>query len=79
MSNLEKFLDIISKILLLDIDQINDNQSRKLIEEWDSLSHLVLISEIESTFNITLSDDEVVDMQNIGDLKNIMKNHNVLL
>jgi len=63
------FEDIICKILSLEKDQIGDNISRKDLEEWDSLTHLALVSELEQTFDIILSDDEVVEIETIGDIR----------
>jgi acyl carrier protein len=75
---MEQLIEIVSKILLIDKPLIHDNMSRKNVEEWDSLSHLMLISEIESAFKITMSDDAIMSMQTIGDLKKILKESGVL-
>lgn len=66
------FEDIISKILLLENDQIIDNVSREDLEEWDSMTHLALVSELEQVFNIILSDDDVTEIKTIGDIKRIL-------
>jgi acyl carrier protein len=71
------FEDIISKILLLDVTQIRDGFSRDDIEEWDSMSHLVLISDLEQAFNIILSDDEVADIKTILDVKKALFKHGI--
>ena len=77
MNNNAVLIDIICKILLLEENQISDTLARDDVEEWDSMSHLVLISECENTFNVSFSDDEVVEMQTIGDLKQTLTNHNI--
>lgn len=79
LNNLEVFNDIVSKILLLDKKNINNKLSRKDVEEWDSLSHLVLLSECEKAFDFTFSDEDIVEIQTIGDLKNIIRNNAVLI
>jgi len=68
----EIFNDIIGKILLLESHQIRDDFSRNDIEDWDSMTHLVLVSEIEQAFDIILSDDDIVEIENIGDFKKIL-------
>jgi acyl carrier protein len=79
LNNDEVLTDIICKILLLEETQISDTLAREDIEEWDSMSHLVLVSECENTFNVSFSDDEVVEIQTIGDLKQTLTNHNINL
>ena len=36
------------------------------ITEWDSLSHLRLVSDIEATFGIMLETDDVIDMSSFA-------------
>ena len=69
----EKLLDILSKIFLLDVDKIPDDLRRKDFEPWDSMNHLILVSEIENEFEIFFEDEEVVDMWTVGDIKKILR------
>ncbi|MFW9904538.1 MAG: acyl carrier protein [Candidatus Thorarchaeota archaeon] len=63
------FEDIISKILLLENEQIKDDISRDELELWDSMTHLALVSELEQAFDIILSDEDVTEIKTIGDIK----------
>ncbi|MHA1959308.1 MAG: acyl carrier protein [Candidatus Thorarchaeota archaeon] len=73
MTDVDKQIDeIVSLILLLDKEEISDELRRKDYEPWDSMAHLLLVSEVESRFNIFLDDDEVVDIWTVGDLKKIL-------
>ena len=70
MTSAEKSLrEIVAKVLLLQESQVSDDISRKDSEAWDSLAHLMLINEIEATFEVSFSDDDIVEINNIGDLK----------
>ncbi|MFX0170637.1 MAG: acyl carrier protein [Candidatus Hodarchaeota archaeon] len=73
----ETFKDIISKILLLEAHQIRDDLSRDDNEDWDSMTHLVLVSEFEQAFGIVLSDDDIVEIETIGDFKKILIKYGV--
>ncbi|MFW9814158.1 MAG: acyl carrier protein [Candidatus Thorarchaeota archaeon] len=68
----DKLLDILSKVFLLDKDKITDDLRRKDFEPWDSMNHLILVSEIENEFEIFFEDEEVVDMWTVGDIKEIL-------
>lgn len=38
------------------------------IDEWDSLQHINLIAMLEREFNIEFDIDEIISMENVGDL-----------
>lgn len=42
--------------------------SAKDIEKWDSLRHIQLINEVETTFSIKFKLREIMSMNNVGDL-----------
>lgn len=71
------FEDIISKILLLENEQIKDNISRDDLELWDSMTHLALVSELEQAFDIILSDDDVTEIKTIGDIRKTLNKFNI--
>ncbi|MGY5860772.1 MAG: acyl carrier protein [Candidatus Thorarchaeota archaeon] len=64
--------EIISKVLLLDKNELTDDLKRGDYELWDSMAHLVLISEIENEFSIFFEDDEVVDIWTIADIRSLL-------
>ena len=68
----ERLMTIISQVLLLDIDDISDSLKRKEYEPWDSMAHLMLISEVENQFGIFFEDDEIVEIWTIADLKQVL-------
>jgi len=65
----DKLLEILSKVLLLEKEVIKDDLRRKDFEPWDSMAHLVIVSEIENEFEIFFDDEEVVDLWTVGDIK----------
>lgn len=42
------------------------------IEEWDSLTHITLISEVEDAFGIKFSMKDVLGMKNVGEMVEII-------
>ena len=71
------FSEIVSKILLIDESKIADDLKRADLESWDSMTHLILISELEQNFNITFNDDDIASIASIQDLKVALKKYNV--
>ena len=43
------------------------------IEEWDSLTHITLISEVEETFGVKFSMKDVLGMKNVGEMADIIE------
>ena len=70
---MEKFNQIVSKVFKFPEGNITDALSSKDIPEWDSLNYLLFIAEIESSFNISFSMDEVMGAKSLGDLRKIVE------
>lgn len=51
---------------------LTDDLTAADVDNWDSLSHMILISEIESTFSIKFKLKELNKMHNVGDLINFI-------
>ena len=47
---------------------LSDSTTADDIEDWDSLSHITLISEIEDAFGIKFSMKDVTDVKNVGEM-----------
>jgi len=73
----EKLYDIISKVFYVQISEINDESSPETIESWDSFNGLILVDELESSFNIKFSVSEIIDVKNVKDIKRHLNNHGV--
>ena len=43
------------------------------IEEWDSLTHITLISEVEETFGVKFSMKDELGMKNVGEMADIIE------
>lgn len=64
---------LVSEVLNLPINDVNDNLFRGKQEEWDSFNHLVLISEIERQLGVLFTLDEVASLQSYKELKACIK------
>lgn len=52
---------------------ITNETSAKDIAEWNSLNHVLLITEIENKFNVSFSLDEMISFTNVGDILACLK------
>ncbi len=63
-----KVQDIFCDILDNDNIQLTDASTAEDIEEWDSLTHIQLIKEIEKTFAIRFTSREILSWNNVGEM-----------
>jgi len=75
----EKLYSLISKILNVPINEINDESSPQTISSWTSFKGYVMLYELEQTFNVKFSIDEAMDVKNVVDIKRHLKNHGVTI
>ncbi len=64
--------DKLTQIFRIELDDetlvLNNELSANDVDNWDSLTHMIIISEIESTFNIKFKLKELIHILNIGKL-----------
>lgn len=65
---LEKLQQIFREVFENDEITITPLMTSEDIDEWDSLSHMVLVSEIQKRFKIKFSSKESYSWSNIGEL-----------
>ena len=68
----EKLNEVFSDVFDEDI-VVNDKTTAADIEDWDSLTHITLISEVEDAFGIKLSMKAVLDLKNVGEMVDIIQ------
>ena len=68
----KKVLKIFSILMDVSIKSLNKNSNPDTVKNWDSLSHVKMIMEIESEFNIDLLPDEAMDIFSIDDVIKIV-------
>lgn len=75
--NINKLNSILARVLQVDETEINDGTSPDTVPAWDSYNVLMLVSELETGFNVHFTMDEVVAVKNAGDIKNALRKHGV--
>lgn len=51
---------------------VGEKTTAKDIEDWDSLTHITLISAVEKAFGMRFKMGEVVNMKNVGEMVDII-------
>jgi acyl carrier protein len=76
MTNTEKLVDAFANALNIDSAAVVDSLSYQGIPEWDSVSHMVLITELEDAFGISIDTNDVIDMSSVAKAKEILGKYN---
>lgn len=64
--------DVAARTLRLNAETLSPESSPFNTPGWDSLAHLTLITDIEATFDVRFSADDVMDFVTLGDAEDIV-------
>ncbi len=66
----DEVVGIISKVLEVPTESLDEDIAIGDVEQWDSLHHLQIISAIEKHYNIRFTPDIMIDLEDISDIVN---------
>jgi acyl carrier protein len=67
--------ELVGKVFRIDSHHFTDATSRDAIEQWDSMGHLSLITELEEHFHVRISIADAMEMVSIGEIKEILRKY----
>ena len=73
----DKLKEIFASIFDLEESEITDDLSTQTNEVWESITHLMIITEIESVFDITINEEIIPDLNSFKKLKDELISMNV--
>lgn len=65
MSSKNELFDVVVKALSVPVDQVNETLEYQAIPEWDSVTHLLVITEIEHHYNISIDMVDILEMSSV--------------
>jgi acyl carrier protein len=72
IENKQKLYQSFSQALNISLNQISDELTYQSISEWDSITHMILISQLEDDFGVSIDTDDVIDMSSVAKAKEIL-------
>jgi acyl carrier protein len=72
-----KLINLISKVMNISPEEINDESGPLNVENWTSFNSYVLLYELEKEFNQKFTMDEAMDVKSVADIKRHLKNHGI--
>lgn len=64
-------IEVISKITKLSTDELKNNPDKDNL--WESFTHIEIIMELESKYNLRFSEDEIAEMHSINSIVNVLE------
>jgi acyl carrier protein len=68
----EKLQNIFAEVLDIPLEQVTDALAYGQHDKWDSMTHMMIIADIESQFDIMIDTDDIIDMSSFAKAKEIV-------
>jgi acyl carrier protein len=69
----ERVIQVAAESFRLEAGNLNLDSNNRSLDEWDSLSHLVFVSNLEQEFNIRFATVEIMKIESLRDAYNIVR------
>jgi acyl carrier protein len=63
---------LVSRVFGVPPQSVDDATSNAVLPAWDSLAHVTLVLEIESTYGVSLSVEDALRMTSVGAIKRVL-------
>ena len=68
ISPVEKVLDLMASVFHLPVSELSLESTPDNTPQWDSLSHLTLITKLEEHYRISISHEDAVQLLSVADI-----------
>lgn len=69
----EKIIKLIAEVLKVPVSEITPDLEIGELDEWDSLRNVTIFAELEKHFDIRITQDMLVDLENVEDIISLVK------
>ena len=77
MSSHEQLADAFADALMIDKTAVTDSLAYQSIPTWDSITHMILITNLEAAFDVSLTTDDVIALSSVAKAREILQKHGV--
>lgn len=68
---------LVSRVFGVERTAVGDDTSNATLGGWDSLAHVTLVLELESTYGLQLSVEEALEATSVGAIKRVLQRRGV--
>ena len=69
--------DVVSSVFGVERESLDESSSPESVEGWDSMGHVNLVAALEQRFNVSIDIDDVMQMANVGKIRQILAAYGV--
>ena len=69
----EKVIKLIAEVLQVPASDVTTETEIGELDEWDSLRNVTIIAELQKQFNITITQDMLMDLENVADIIDLVE------
>jgi acyl carrier protein len=77
MNNLEKYKNTFNSVLNINVNEIQGDITSDSVHQWDSITHLRLVTTIEDEFNVMLESEDILEFKSFEKGLEILKKYEV--
>lgn len=70
----DKVKEIIARVLHVSVDEVECDTEIGELDEWDSLRNLAIFAEFQKAFNVKITQEMLMDLENVADIIALLKN-----
>ena len=70
---MEKIKKVLAEVFQIRENEILDDSSMQTIDQWDSLTHMIMIMELENVFELKFESEEIIEMTTIKKIDDIIR------
>jgi acyl carrier protein len=79
MSNLDRYNNVFVSTFNVDALSLNDDFSTENVDNWDSVTQLMLVTAVEDEFDVMLDTDDILEFKSYGKGKEILSKYDVVV
>lgn len=79
MENLEKYNNAFVEVFGAKVEDLNDNYSKEMVEEWDSVHQLSLVAAFEEAFDIMFDPEDIMELTSYANGKKLLEKNGITL
>ncbi len=68
---------VVARVFGRDPSEVDAATSPDTLPEWDSLGHVTLVIELESTYGVSFSPEETMALTNVGEIERTLRSRGV--
>lgn len=69
----EKVIALIASVLKVSVEEVTLDTEIGELDEWDSLHNMEIITELEKTFNVKITSDMLIDLEDVSDIVSLIE------